>query len=148
MKRKINEWIKRYLPAEILGTILALTGAGLAFSLTKNRILAAYSGGVGEVIGYYGFIFIREYLKNIRNSVAEGEKNKAAGFFKTTRNLTIEFGFSELLDGGLIRPFCMYIFPLIINEFSLGIFAGKIAADVVFYIPTITGYEFVKKRLN
>lgn len=148
MNEKIREWIKRYLPGEILGTIGALIGAGLIYFLTKNRILSAYAGAVGENIGYYGFIFIKEHINDLDNSKKMNKEHGIKGFFKTIRNLFVEFGFSEMLDSLIIRPFCMYIFPLITGQFGLGIFIGKLVADIFFYIPTIIAYELRKKHLR
>jgi hypothetical protein len=42
----------------------------------------------------------------------------------------------------------MYIFPIIIGQFSIGILVGKIVADIIFYIPTIIAYELRKKHLK
>lgn len=120
-------------------------GGWLTIFLTENRILSAYAGTIGENIGYYSLIVIREHLHDFKNSKYEGKKHGAIGFLKTMRNLVVEFGVSEYLDSLIVRPFCMYIFPLIIGQFSVGIFVGKIVADVVFYIPTIVAYEFRKK---
>jgi hypothetical protein len=69
-------------------------------------------------------------------------------FFRDIRNIILEFGFSEILDSLFIRPFMMYIFPILIGNVELGIFAGKIAADIVFYVPTIFAYELRKKHLR
>ena len=148
MKEKLKEWLRRYLPAEIFATIGALIGAGLIFFLTKNRIISAYAGAIGENIGYYGFICIREHLNDLKDSQKNNKKHGIRGFFKTIRNLTAEFGFSEFLDSLVVRPFFMYFVPLIIGPFSVGIFIGKIVADVIFYIPTIIAYELRKKYLK
>jgi len=42
----------------------------------------------------------------------------------------------------------MYIFPILIQNYSIGIIVGKIVADVVFYIPTIIAYELRKKYVS
>jgi len=148
MKKKLNEWLKRYLPAEILGTITAILGAGLIFIFTKDRVLSAYAGVIGENIGYYGITFLREHIHDLKNSRKLGKKHGVKGLFKTTRNLIVEFGFAELLDSLIIRPFCMYIFPLIIGQFAAGIFIGKIIADFIFYLFAIVMYELRKKHLR
>jgi hypothetical protein len=145
MRKKINGWFKRYFPAEIFATITALIGAGLIFFFTKNRILSAYVGTIGENIGYYGFICIREHMTDLKKPK---KKQGTRGFFNTIRNLIVEFGFSEFLDSLVVRPFFMYFIPLIIGPFSVGIFIAKIVADVIFYIPTIIAYEFRKKYLR
>jgi hypothetical protein len=110
---------------------------------TKNRVAAAYAGTIGENIGYYGFIIARDLARSLR-------KHRAAGkaLSRTTRNLLLEFGLSELLDSLLVRPFCMFAFPLLLKDYVIGIIAGKLAADVIFYIPTIIAYELHKKHLD
>ena len=140
MKRKIREWSKRYLPAEFFAIIGALLGAGGVFFFTGNRILSAYIGTMGENIGYYWFILIREHKVN--------SKGKKQGMAKTIRNLLVEFGFSESLDSLVVRPFCLYIFPVLTNNYGIGIVVGKLAADMIFYISTITAYELRKKYLH
>jgi hypothetical protein len=145
MNKKLKEWLNRYIPAEIFSTIGALTGAGLIFFFTNNRILSAFAGMILENIGYYGFIVVREYVTDLKKSK---EKYGILGFFKTLRNLSFEFGFSEILDSLIVRPFFMYIIPLMISPFSLGILIAKIIADIIFYIPTIIAYELRKKHLK
>lgn len=148
MHKKVKEWLKRYLPGEIFGVIGALLGAVIVFVLTKNRVLSAYAGAMGENIGFYGFIFVRENIIDLKESKSKGKKHGFSGYFKTTRNLFVEFGPSELLDSLIIRPFCMYIFPVITGQFALGILIGKLTADVTFYVPTIIMYEIRKKHLK
>jgi hypothetical protein len=148
MNEKIKEWMKRYLPAEALATVGAIGGASLTYFLTRNRIISAYGGAVGENIGYYGLIIVREYLKDQKHSKDKGKKHGVSGVLKTIRNLLVEFGVSELLDSLVVRPLCMYIFPLIIGQFTIGVIIGKFAADIVFYIPTIIAYELRKKHLD
>ncbi len=82
MNKKIKEWLKRYLPAEILATIGAMLGAGLIFLLTNNRILSAYIGTIGENTGYYGFIFIREHYNDLNKSRKKNKKHGIKGFLK------------------------------------------------------------------
>jgi len=137
----MKHWLKRYLPAEAFAIIGAIIGAGLVFLLTQNRVLAAYIGAISDGIVFYTVILIRD----LNNS---NKKNSTKEILKTIRNLIIEFGLSELLDFLIIRPFIMYIFPLIIGNFAMGIFIGKIVADLIFYLPTIIMYELRKKHLK
>jgi hypothetical protein len=112
MKHKLKDWCKRYVPPEIVGTLGALFFSLITFDLTGNRILSAYAGTVGENTGFYGFIFIREHIKDIKKSKNNRKKHGTQGFLKTIRNLFLEFGFSEFLDSFIVRPFCLYIFPI------------------------------------
>ncbi len=148
MKNKLKKWFKRYIYAEIVGTIFALFFSLTTYSLTKNDILAAIAGAWSETIGFYGVIVIRE----IRSSKKEhGDKNKRYtlfSFIKNIRDLALEFGLAETLDTYIIRPFMMYIFPIILGERVIGILVGKLAADVFFYAPAIITYELQQKHKN
>ncbi|MBU1704265.1 MAG: phage holin family protein, partial [Nanoarchaeota archaeon] len=75
MKKKLKEWLKRYLPAEISGTITAMIAAIITYLLTNNRIISAYAGTMGENIGYYGVIFVREHLIDYKQSRNQGQKH-------------------------------------------------------------------------
>lgn len=144
--KRIKEWLWRYAPAEIFATIGAIFGAGFLYLFTNNRIIAAYAGVIGENVGYYGFILIRDFKKNKTNYEKSGQKFGLIDFLKTIRDLFLEFGLSEALDSFLVRPFCLYWFPIWIPNFSIGIIVGKFVADIIFYIPTITVYELRKKH--
>ena len=44
LKSKTKEWVRRYIPAEILGTIGALVAAWVVYGHTHSYIAAAASG--------------------------------------------------------------------------------------------------------
>lgn len=148
MKEKFKEWAKRYVPAEMLALVGALLGAILIYFLTNNRILAAYGGAIGENIGYYGLIISKDIRKSLETHRTKKLKYGFKSFLKDMRNIFVEFGLSETLDSFIIRPFAMYIFPIILGSYVLGIIIGKFAADITFYVPTIISYELRKKYLN
>lgn len=147
MWKKLREWGGRYLPAEVFATIGALLGAGVTYYLTDNRFFSAYVGTMGENIGYYGFIIIRDFVISFQNHKQNGVKFGFRSFVKNIRNLILEFGFSETLDSMIVRPFCMYVVPLFVGNYVIGVFIGKIIADIIFYIPTIIAYELKKEYL-
>ena len=147
MKKKFKEWLRRYIPAEICATIGALGGAFLVYILTHNGILAAYAGTISENVGFYVCMALREVQISRKHHKKNNKKYGIKSFLKNLRNLLLEFGPAEFFDSLFVRPFCMYTFPLILGNFGLGIFAGKIIADVIFYIPTIIAYELKKKHL-
>lgn len=144
MKKKIKVWVKRYLLAEIFAVFGALIG-GVIINITfHNLILTALGGTWGENISYYGTIILRD-LKKLK------EKHKRITIFiviKLIRNLILEFGPSEYFDSFIIRPFTMYVFPLILHNLYLGLIVGKFSADIIFYIPTIISYELRNKFLG
>ena len=41
MHPKIKEWLKRYLPAELLSVLATLAGGWLAFAFTGNQLAMA-----------------------------------------------------------------------------------------------------------
>jgi len=141
LQLKINEWLKRYLVAEILAIASAILGGLLIDSLFKNPVLTALGATWGENIGYYGKVLFSE----IKARLKIDSKITFPGIYKTCRNMIVEFGPGEILDSFLIRPVTMYYFPKLTNSLTLGLFLGKISADVVFYFFTIIAYEFRKK---
>jgi hypothetical protein len=144
--RKTGEWTRRYLPAEIIATITAITGAFVGHRLTGSLAVAAICGTVGENIGYYGYFVCTETARHYRGHSQHPPLRRVlltAG--KTLRDMLVEFGPAEFFDSFFFRPLFMYLGPKFIPIFALGILAGKIAADLIFYTFAITGYEFRKR---
>ncbi len=145
-KKKIKEWLKRYLPAEIIGTVTAIAAASITHLFSDNLLFIAYAGSLGEGIGFYSTVFIQHTtLVAMRHS----KENKTVSFSdlsKITAHIVIEFGPAGLIDGLLLRPFFLYLFPILMQNFTLGILVGKIAGDVTFYILVILSYEINKRN--
>lgn len=145
IKLKFKEWLKRYLPAEIIGTITAISAASIAHVFYSNLVLVAYIAAVGEAIGFYSTIFTRSLLvENKKHSDAKSALS-FSHFLKIIIETIIEFGPAGILDGLFLRPFFMYLFPTLLNNFPLGIFVGKIAGDIAFYAVVIVSYELTKR---
>lgn len=146
MHQKFQEWLARYVLAELLGTFLAVCFAYASFSASHSYIVAAGAGFVGEGIGFYGYMIIRELITN-------GKAYSALPLFrrltviitKSSTNLLVEFAPAEIIDNLFIRPFLMYYVPQHLTPYALGFIVGKLSADVVFYVFAITAYE-IKKR--
>ena len=60
VKHKLRDWVKRYGFAEIFAALGAFLSAYILFLVTKNPIIAAYGGVIGDNTGYYGTIIIRD----------------------------------------------------------------------------------------
>lgn len=133
MKQKIIIWLKRYIPAEIVAVCGALIGGFSVHVLFHNPILTAIGGTAGDTVFYYATIVVSDLRKH--------KPITFRAFVKTIRNILLEFGPSEFLDSFIVRPFSMYIFPLLLQNVGLGLLVGKIVADIIFYIPTIIAYE-------
>jgi hypothetical protein len=132
---KAAEWLRRYLPAEVLATLCALLGGVLAGA--GGPALAALGGTWGENVGYYGTMLTRE----LRARRARKGRLTPAAVLRTIRNLVLEFGGAELLDSLLIRPAAMFAAIRLSGNLALGIALGKFAADLTFYLPAILAYE-------
>jgi|TARA_B100001971_G_C17694859_1_gene288791 hypothetical protein len=141
--KRLKSWIKRYGFAEIFGTITAYLGFIFLDFLTGNNILAAYGGVIGENIGFYGTMFVRELMHDLSVSNKIGKRYSLVASFKTLKKLLTEFGPAETLDTFVIRPFTMNFGVKFLGK-GIGIFAGKITADIIFYIPTIISFEIRK----
>ncbi|MFL5800874.1 MAG: hypothetical protein ACJ8CR_03955 [Roseiflexaceae bacterium] len=61
-------------------------------------------------------------------------------------DLALEFGPAEALDSLLLRPALMYAGLTMIPSLALGIVFGQVAADIVFYVPTVVSYELLRRR--
>jgi hypothetical protein len=128
-------WLRRYLPAELVCTATALLGAWLATVLTGSPATAAIAGAWGENLGFYAMMIGRELThRGLRALPA------------VVRDLALEFGAAEALDSLLLRPSLMYAGMMLAPNTAVGIAAGKLAADLFFYVPTILSYELLRRR--
>ena len=140
MRRKLKIWTKRYLPAEIFGTLGAIVFPTLASFLTANVVVIAFVGTWGENVGFYGTMLFQE----MRESKHQGFK----ALRKSLRNIFLEFGVAETVDSLFLRPAVMFFTVSYFDNLQLGLPVGKIAADVIFYIPAVISYELRKKHLG
>lgn len=145
-RSKVREWVKRYAPMEIIGTISAMAGAIFVHWITDSRVAAALAGSICETVGYYSVAAVRDAREH---SEAHGGdpslRKKFVVGYRTVRGMLVEFGFAEVIDSAFVRPALMYVMPIVLGSFAAGVFAGKILADVVFYGFAIAGYELRKK---
>jgi hypothetical protein len=148
IRRKLREWFGRYLPAEILGTLTALAAAWTVHAASDSLISAAVAGTIGESLGFYGCMAVREAFRNDARQCHHGRGRRLwLTGSRTVRDLLIEFGPAELVDTVLVRPLFMYLMPSLLDNFTVGILLGKLAADVVFYSLAIGAYELKQQYL-
>lgn len=141
MRSKIREWLGRYLPAEIYAFVGSLAAAYSAQYFFGNIVVTAIAATWGDTIFYYArILFVDMQVRRKRD-----EKISIVGFLKVLRNEVVEFGSAEYLDSFFIRPLAIFVALKVTENLPLGLFLGKIGADVTFYIPTIFGYEIRKK---
>jgi hypothetical protein len=149
IKIKAKNWLKRFLPAELTGTIAAVFVSYITHYCTNNLIVAAYAGSVAETLRFYSTIFIRDAVNEKGKLKAVNKRLTFIDFIHISKNILFDFGVAEILDSLFLRPFCMYIFPLWLKNYTIGILMGKVASDICFYIPVILSYElriFALKR--
>lgn len=135
---KLVGWLWRYVPSEILGTAVALTVAWWALALGGGAAAAAVAATWAECLAYYSLMLARELRRHPPRSP------RAA--LATLRNLLIEFGPAELLDGLLVRPTALYAGMALLPGLAAGVLAGKLVADLIFYVPAVISYELLGRR--
>ena len=60
---RLRGWIKRYGPSEVAGIGMALAGSWLVQQVTGSVVAAAYGAAIGEGLGFYGSLVIREMIQ-------------------------------------------------------------------------------------
>ncbi|MCX6733243.1 MAG: hypothetical protein NTX63_00335 [Candidatus Peregrinibacteria bacterium] len=145
MKRKMKEWIWRYLPQEVAGLTFGMIGALVTQYYLANPVAVAFIATWSESFGFYLYGLTREVRVYLR--VHPRGKFRVI-FFKSVRDLALEFGVAGVLDDLTIRPFFIYLMPKVIGNFPIGVFAGMMCANVIFYSFSIIGYELKKKHLK
>lgn len=144
IRRKLTEWTKRYIPAEIAAIAGTLIGGVITHNLFNNPVLTSLGATWGENLGFYSWILCAD----LKSHTKQADNVSLAALIKTIRNVVIEFGPGEVLDSFVIRPLAMYTLPLLVNNLAMGLFLGKFCADAVFYISTIGLLELRKKYLK
>lgn len=147
-RQKLMEWVRRYLPSEIAGTVGELGGAGIAYLLTGSMAAAAITATVGASLGYYA----AAYTAAVRWALREHGHRPAvtrlvvANLF-AFRSVAIEFGPAELIDSIAIRPLAYYVGPMLFGNLVAGWIFGKLVSDIGFYVLAIFSYERFKDIL-
>jgi hypothetical protein len=101
----------------------------------------AYAATIGEGIAFYAVLLVRDVRTRARACRPPQGALHARTVALAARGLALEFGPAELLDTLAVRPGAMLLGPLLLGSVTVGVLAGKIAADVVFYAIAIVTYE-------
>jgi hypothetical protein len=142
MRRKVREWVRRYLPLELAGWVGELGAAAVAYLWTGSLAAAAVAATVGSSVGYYA----PAYISAVRWSVADRRTSpwwarQLAAHLLALRSLAVEFGPAEVFDSAFVRPALIYATPVLLDNVVLGWVVGGFAADVIFYVFAIFSYE-------
>lgn len=144
-----REWLRRYIPAEIIATVFALVSAWTVYAHTHSFVAATAAGWVGEGIGFYGYFVALELAQNSRAYSGHSLFRRIwLAVTVASVNLFVEFLPAELLDNFIIRPYLMYLVPQHIHPYPVGFLVGKFSADILFYALAIVGYEARKRWLH
>lgn len=128
MNKTLLRWIKRYGPPEIFGIIGVYVGYFLTEQFSHITWIDAYGAAFGENVGFYGVILFQRLRAK-----------------EKLWHVLAEFGPAEFLDSLILRPATLFAGVGFFGPI-LGLFIGKIAGDIVFYVPVILTHEFLKKH--
>lgn len=147
-RKKLIEWIRRYLPCEIAGTVGELGGAAVAYLVTGSLAAAAVTATIGASVGYYATAYVSAVRWSYqRESDRRWLSRVLVANLLAFRSVAIEFGPAELIDSAVVRPVMYYVGPLIFGSNVAGWIFGKLVSDIGFYVCAIFSYERFKGLL-
>lgn len=130
--------VVRYLPAEVVGSAVMLTACLAASQWTDSIVVIALVAVVAESVGFYGVIVAMITREQWR--LTEGRPRRIRVVARRTLMLTMaEFAPAELVDTVTRAP-VMALGIFLLGPGFVGLMAGKIVADLVFY--TVSGSLF------
>ena len=147
-RQKLTEWVRRYLPYEIAGTVGELGGAAVAYLLTGSMAAAAITATIGASAGYYATAYLNAVRWSYRDQTDRGVARRiAVANLFAVRSIAIEFGPAELIDTVAVRPAAYLLGPLLFDNVVAGWVFAKLFSDIGFYAITVLSYERFKGLL-
>lgn len=148
-RRRVAQWVARYLPLEVLGTIAAVAGSWAGYEATGSIVVAAVAGTVAEGVGYYALVVVRGIRGHLASPRVGRVRPRAAraglAVALTVRGMLAEFGPAEVLDTFVVRPALLVAAAAWLGPNPTGWLVGKLAADVVFYAVAIVSFELGRR---
>jgi hypothetical protein len=135
-------WIKRYAPPEIAGTATMVAGGMAVAALGAPVWLVGIVGAFAESVGFYSAAAVGVWREQRRNFP---ERGRVRIVLRVLGLLLFEFGPAELLDTLVVRPGLLTLALVGIPHTGLALIAGKVVADVVFYILAATAFRVSEK---
>lgn len=126
-------WVRRYGPAELACLITMLIASVIATRLTDSPPLLAAAAIVGATIGFYG-VLVTSVMREQLALIPEGSGRAVRAFRRSAGLLAAEFGVAEVTDTFFLRPMLMMLGVVVIGDAGWGLLAGKLVADVLFYV--------------
>jgi hypothetical protein len=145
---KLREWVRRYLPCEIAGTVGELGGAAVAYLATGSLAAAAISATIGASAGYYAAAYISALRWSYRGHDDRRWPSRVlVSSLLALRSVAVGIGPAELIDSVAVRPVAYFVGPLIFDDTIAGWIFGKLVSDLAFYLFAISSYERFKGLL-
>jgi len=135
-------WLRRYGPAEAACLVGMLVASVLAARLTDSPPLLAASAITGATLGFYGVLVTTITREQRLTRPTDQRLVQLVG--RTALLLVAEFGVAEVLDTLLWRPVLMMAGVVLIGHPVWGLLAGKVVADVLFYVASALSYRGIE----
>lgn len=141
-RRKVVEWVRRYLPLEIAGWVGELGSAAAMYWLTGSFAAAVVVGTIGASVGYYATAYVNGVRWSYRAQQSRSWPMRVLiANALSLRSIAVEFGPAEVIDSIIIRPVALYAGPYILGNVAVGWVVGSLVADIAFYVMAIFSYE-------
>ena len=144
--RRVKFWIRRYGPPEIVGTVTMVLAANITASLTSSTVVIALSALLAGAIGFYAVMGMTVYREQWVIWGRDVRPRLSTVVHRSTLCLLAEFGATEFVDLLLLRPVLLFGGILLIGDTTGGLVAGKIAADVIFYVIAAITFTVTSRR--
>jgi hypothetical protein len=138
-RQRFGAWRRRYGLAELVGTAALILAALAVRRATGSIALAALAGSLAEAGWFYAVLLVRESRLERKDARVGGFEPRPLR--ELGRDLLLEFGAAERLDGLLLRPLCLGLGLWLIGGW-LGLLLGKLLADVLFYGPLLALFHW------
>jgi len=144
---KLREWGRRYVLAEVLGTLCALAAALGVYAATGSLAPAAFAASLAETVGYYATVLGQTLPPIYRLHAGLGGVRRVWLTCRCGVAEASDFVVAELADTLVLRPGLIYLAASWTgSNVVTGLLVGKLLADAGFYAVVIPSYE-LRKRL-
>ncbi len=137
-------WVRRYGPAELGCLVTMLIASAWAAELTDSPALLAVAAIAGATVGFYGVLIVTVLREQLRLLPA-GRGRVRRAITRTTALLFAEFGIAEILDTFFYRPLLMMAGVVVIGDAVWGLLAGKVVADILFYVISAVCFRVTER---
>lgn len=137
-------WVRRYGPAEFACLATMLIASVVAARLTDSPPLLAASAIIGATVGFYG-VLVTTVMREQLALLPAGSGRMRRVFARSLGLLAAEFGFAEVADTFFLRPALMIIGVVVIGDAVWGLLAGKLVADVLFYVISAVCFRMTER---